>query len=150
MVALLGLLAVAGYQNRDKISQALGGLQNNAGTDPQSGLGGLLSGLGNAASGLGLGGGLTELLDSFKASGHGEVADSWVNPSVPTRGLTAEQVEQAVGSENLDELSKRTGLTREELLQRLATNIPATVDRITPDGRMPSDEEAQKLLLPAA
>ena len=43
MTALLGLLAVAGYQNRDKIAEMLGGLGQNApGTPGKTGLGGLL------------------------------------------------------------------------------------------------------------
>ena len=47
MTALLGLLAIAGYQNRDKIGEMLGKLgQNKPGADGQSGLGGLLSQLG--------------------------------------------------------------------------------------------------------
>ena len=49
LVALLGLLAVAGFQNRDKIAGALGGLTKNAGApgSSPSGLGGMLSGLGD-------------------------------------------------------------------------------------------------------
>ena len=47
MIALLGLLAVAGYQNRDKIADMLGGLKEQpAGgsgmNSQQSGLGGML------------------------------------------------------------------------------------------------------------
>ncbi|MGN6489005.1 MAG: YidB family protein [Devosia sp.] len=53
-------------------------------------------------------------------------------------------MEQAIGSENLDELSSRTGLSRQDLLQRLATAIPETVDQMTPDGRMPSDDQARQ------
>lgn len=153
MIALLGLLAVAGYQNRDKIADALGGAAKRAGDSGQDGLGGVLSGLGGLFGGAGadgnttLTGGLGELMDRFKSSGHGAVADSWVTPGVPTEGLSADQVESAVGAETLDELSQRTGLSRAELLQRLATAIPSTVDRLTPGGRMPSEDEARAQLL---
>ena len=54
MTALLGLLAIAGYQNRDKIAEMLGGLrQPKPGADTQGGLGGLVSqlGLGGASAG---------------------------------------------------------------------------------------------------
>ena len=48
MTALLGLLAIAGYQNRDKIAEMLGGLgQNKPGADGQGGIGGLLGQLGS-------------------------------------------------------------------------------------------------------
>lgn len=149
MLALLGLLAVAGYQNRDKIGEALKGLQK-PGTDPnaQGSLGGMLGGLGDLlgggnGSGNVLTGGLGDLLDRFKSSGQSETADSWVNPNVPTRGLGPDEVAQAIGDENLSELTKRTGLSRDELLQRLATAIPETVDKMTPDGQMPTEDQAR-------
>ena len=80
MTALLGLLAIAGYQNRDKIAEMLKGAgatgdKPSSGTQP--GLGGVLSNLGEGTTGgVGglLGGGLGELFDRFKQSGHGEVA----------------------------------------------------------------------------
>ena len=170
MLALLGLLAVAGYQNRDKISGALDNLKARAPQNPDGspdllgGLGNLLGGGGAAAdgprggfgdllSGLGAGGlagGLGDLLGSFRNAGQAEIADSWVNPAVPTQGLRPDQVEQAVGAENLAELSQRTGLSREELIERLAKAIPEAVDGLTPEGRMPSDDEVRQRLLPAA
>jgi uncharacterized protein YidB (DUF937 family) len=150
MLALLGLLAVAGYQNRDKISEALNGLKNRAPSPdgkPREGLEGILDGLGGllggAAGGGGLAGGLGDLMDTFKQSGQADVADSWVNPSVPTKGLTPAQVEQAIGANNLDELTRRTGLSREELLSRLSTAIPENVDRLTPNGKFPTEDEAR-------
>jgi uncharacterized protein YidB (DUF937 family) len=172
MLALLGLLAVAGYQNRDKIGAALNNLQTGAGspgrpgTGAAGGLGGLLGGLGDALGGggssgglggllggLGAGGltgGLGDLMNSFKDAGHGDVANSWVDPSVPTQGLTPDQVEHAVGADNLAELSQRTGLSRDELLKRLATAIPQTVDSLTPGGQMPTEEQVRQRLLPSA
>ena len=93
MTALLALLAIAGYQNRDKIAEMLGGLgkkdpgakgqvgQNEPEAQAQDGLGGLLSQLdagGASAAGM-LSGGLGELLESFNKSGQGEIAKSWVS-----------------------------------------------------------------------
>ena len=154
MVALLSLLAIAGYQNRDKIGAALNNLKTGSG----GGLGGLAGQLGNVLNGSaqgggglggllstlgagGLAGGLGDLLNSFRDAGHGDVADSWVRPGVPTQGLTPQQVEQAIGDENLAELTDRTGLSRDELLKRLSTTIPTAVDNLTPDGRMPDENE---------
>jgi hypothetical protein len=93
MTALLGLLAVAGFQHRDKIAEMLRGAgSGNPGTPDQDGqpggLGGLLGSLGgggpgiagegNQQAGLGglLGGGLGELVESFKQQGQGDVAES--------------------------------------------------------------------------
>ena len=91
MTALLGLLAMAGYQNRDKIAEMLRGLgQPQSGASGQGGLGGLLgqltSSLGGASAGGLLSGGLGELIDRFKQAGQGETAESWVKtgPNEPT------------------------------------------------------------------
>src|SRR4029078_13464992 len=96
MVALLGLLAVAGYQNREKIAEALGGRRQGAGSGPtpggqQVGQGGVLGNLGGllggASGGSVLSGGLGDLIERFRQSGHGQAADSWVakGPNQPLR-----------------------------------------------------------------
>ena len=144
MTALLGLLAIAGYQNRDKIAEMLGGLgqgKPGAGKDGLSGLlGHLKNSLGNASAGGVLSGGLGELLDRFKQSGQAETAESWVKTG-PNKPCTPAQLEQAVGSEVLDALSKQTGLSREELVSRLCRELPAAVDKYTPQGRLPTEAE---------
>lgn len=153
MVALLGLLAVAGYRNRDKISGMLGGLkQAPAGSTPtdapgdEGGVLGRLGGLlGGATAGSVLSGGLGELIDRFKQSGQSQAADSWVarganQPIVPA------QLEQAIGPDVLNALSQHTGLSREELLSRLTRELPDAVDKFTPEGRLPTEEEASRLI----
>lgn len=153
LVALLGLLAVAGFQHRDKIQDALKGMSNNQAGGAQGGLGGMLGGLGDLiggkpGSGNVLTGGLNDLLDSFRSNGQKETADSWTTVGVPTKGLTPQEVEAAVGRDTLDELSQSTGLSHEELLRRLSANIPEAVDRLTPEGRFPTtDEEARRSLI---
>jgi len=152
MTALLGLLAVAGYQNRDKIAEMLGGIGKSApeGSDrgavaPADGgqgsgdfLGRLATSLGGASAGSILSGGLGELVNRFRQNGHAETADSWVGTG-PNKPITPPQVEQAIGPDVLDDLSKQTGLSREELLARLSRELPSAVDRYTPEGRLPAD-----------
>jgi uncharacterized protein YidB (DUF937 family) len=153
MTALLGLLAVAGYQQRDKIAEMLGGIgqstpagagQSTSGGAGQSGIGDLLGqlsrSLGGASAGGLLSGGLGELLESFKQSGHGETAESWVGTG-PNKPVTAPQLEQAIGPEMLETLSKQTGLSREELLARLSRELPDAVDKYTPHGRLPRETD---------
>jgi uncharacterized protein YidB (DUF937 family) len=160
MTALLGLLAVAGYQNRDKIAEMLGGLGQNTpersgqsasgqsasgqSASGQSGIGGFLGqfsrSLAGATPGGMLSGGLGELVDRFNQSGHGETAESWVKTG-PNKPVAPPQLEQAIGPEVLDTLSKQTGLSREELLARLSRELPDAVDRYTPHGRLPTETE---------
>ncbi|PXW66004.1 YidB family protein [Methylobacterium sp. B4] len=150
MTALLGLLALAGYQNRDKIAEMLGGAGQAApaptgpGAAPGGsggGLGGLLGGLlgdrrGEAPGGF-LNSGLGEMLERFQQAGHGAAAQSWVNQG-PNQEIAPQHLEQAIGPDVLTTLTQRTGLSREELLSRLSRELPQAVDRYTPDGRMPA------------
>jgi uncharacterized protein YidB (DUF937 family) len=168
MTALLGLLAVAGFQNRDKLSELLGGGgqgrsgmpgqgDRQGGSGGQGGLGGLLEGLGGkggAGGGLGgllgglggvsagglLTGGLRDLVESFKQNGHGEAAESWVGRG-PNKELAPNELERAIGPDTLATLSQETGLSRQELLARLSRELPAAVDRYTPEGRLPTEDE---------
>ncbi len=162
--ALLGVLAVAGYQNRDKIAEILRGIQNpqpsGAGTTPDAtaqqpqtgglddllgkltggggagGLGGILGGL---TSGGIVSGGLGDLLKTFQQNGLGEKAESWVKPGT-NEDIDGDQLEQAIGPDVLDELATKTGLSREEILSRLSKDLPRAVDDLTPDGQVPRDE----------
>ena len=140
MTALLGLLAIAGYQNRDKIAEMLGG-PNKSEASGQGGIGGLLGQLsgGPGAGGVGglLSGGLGELVERFKQSGQADTVDSWVNTG-PNKQIAPSQVEQAIGPDVLDTLSKQTGLSREEILSRLSRELPNAVDKYTPEGRLPA------------
>ena len=154
MVALLGLLAVAGYQNRDKIAEVLGGRKLEPGGGPgqnnqQGDQGGVLGNLGGLLSGASVGsvlsGGLGGLIDHFKQNGHGQAADSWVKTG-PNQPLGPDQLEQAIGPDVLNTLSQHTGLSRDELLSRLTRELPDAVDKFTPEGRLPTEEEAGRLI----
>src|SRR3954471_18287669 len=143
MTALLGLLALAGYQNRDKLAELLKGAGNTQpGAENQQGpLGGLLGNLGGALAGGGVGGllngGLGELLDRFKQNGQGDAAESWINHG-PNKELPPPQLKQAIGSDVLAALEQQTGLSQDELLARLSRELPAAVDKYTPEGRLPN------------
>ena len=149
LMALLGLLAVAGYQNRDKISDWLnsrGAAQQGSvppvgqpGVEPEQAGGGMPGGLGGllGAGGIGamLNNGIGELVDRFNQAGQGDKANSWVNQG-PNQQLAPGDLEQALGPEMLDRLAQHTGLSRQDLLDRLSTVLPDAVDRYTPDGRL--------------
>ena len=159
LTALLGLVAVAGYQNRDKIAEMLrgagqpasgatgaggqggfGGAPTSAGPAGAGGLGGLLESHSGANAGGFLSSGLRDLVDRFNQTGQGEVAESWVGRG-PNKEIAPPDLEQAIGPDVLASLSERTGLSREELLQRLSRELPKAVDRYTPQGRLPTEAE---------
>ena len=157
LMALLGLVAVAGYQNRDKLSLLLTRARDHAAPSAQPGRGadegpgGLLADLAatfnhGAANGGGLAGGIGELVDLFRSTGQETAADSWVAVDRQNESIGPEDLERAIGPETVTELSQKTGLSRSEILSRLAATLPQTVNRLTPQGRLPSEDEARELL----
>ena len=135
--ALLGLIAIAGYQNRDKIGEFVKGLGVS---DPNTPLGGILESarksLGGGTTGTDMNSGLGELVDRFRQNGQGATADSWVATGV-NKPINDSDVERALGPDLIDSLAKQTGLSRADLLSRLASMLPDVVDKMTPEGRLP-------------
>jgi uncharacterized protein YidB (DUF937 family) len=111
-------------------------------TGNQGGIGGMLGqltgSLGGASAGGFLSGGLGELVDRFKQSGQGATAESWVGLG-PNQQIAPPQLEQAIGPDVLNTLSKQTGLSRADLLARFSRELPDAVDKYTPQGRLPTE-----------
>ncbi|SDB15285.1 YidB family protein [Belnapia rosea] len=142
MTALLGVLAVAGYQNRDKLGELLGSVTGSTarggGTIDSSKQGAGFGASSNDGSiGAVLTDGIRSLVDRFRQAGHGEAADSWVAHG-PNREVAPQHLESAIGADTLDALTKQTGLSREEIIARLARELPSAVDKYTPEGRLPA------------
>jgi uncharacterized protein YidB (DUF937 family) len=154
MTALLALLAMAGYQNRDKIAEWLKTAQTKMDSPAQgsgagAGAGGSLPGtLSGALAGRSVGdllsNGLRDLIDRFKQAGHGDAADSWVGHG-PNKQIGPSDLEKAIGPDVLATLSEQTGLSRGEIVARLSKNLPNAVDKYTPDGRIPTVADFSKL-----
>jgi uncharacterized protein YidB (DUF937 family) len=150
MVALLGLLAVAGYQNRDKLGGLLNGMrgQPNDLANPgqqTGGLGDMLNGLGGmlggASAGSVLSGGLGDLVDRFRQSGRSDQADSWIVDGRENVPVQASDLEETLGEDTIAELTEKTGLSRADLLERLTKTLPEAVNHLTPKGRLPTEAE---------
>ena len=90
-----------------------------------------------------LSGGLGELLKKFQQTGQGQVAQSWIETG-SNRAVAPEDLEKAIGADTLDALSQRTGIPRDRILADLKEHLPSTVDTLTPEGRIPSEQEARR------
>ena len=120
-----------------------GTMAGNAGA-PGGGLGGILGGLlGGAAAGSVLNGGLGQVLQDLQRSGQGRTAQSWVGRG-ENEQIAPDDLANALGADTISALTQQTGMPRDELLQGLSQNLPEFVDQLTPDGRLPSDDEAQR------
>jgi uncharacterized protein YidB (DUF937 family) len=138
LAALLGLVAIAGYQHRDKIGEFIKGL---SGPNTGGGIGGAIEAAKKAIGGgdgtTDVKGGLGELVDRFRNAGQGDKVDSWVGTG-PNAPVDERQLETSLGGDLIDRLVEQTGLSREELLSRLAKVLPEAVDKMTPEGKLPA------------
>ena len=137
-LALIGILA---YQNRDKLGSLLRGENRTAGGatgEDKNQPGGILDEIANK---FGASDALREVLGRFRNAGSGDTVDSWIKQG-PSEPIQPHEVEAAIDAETLDALSKQTGLSREELLRRLANELPDAVDKMTPAGRLPDDGDS--------
>jgi uncharacterized protein YidB (DUF937 family) len=143
-MAVLGLLAY-------KAVKGFGASNPRGGSGmatPTGGLGDLLKGgLGGAGlGGLGgiLSGGLGDLLKQFQGAGKGEVADSWISTG-DNKSIAPTDLGKVLTPEQIEFLTERTGLSREELLAGLSEQLPKAVDKLTPDGRLPDPNEMNRV-----
>src|SRR5207253_1062352 len=107
----------AGAPGGGGLGDILGGLLGGArGAAPGGGLGDLLKGglgglLAGGAAGSVLSGGLGDLLKQFQQNGQGETANSWVARG-PNQDISESDLAKSIGSEDIDALSRHTGLSR--------------------------------------
>ena len=104
------------------------------GTAAQSPGGGLMGG--------GLAGGLGGLLERLSNAGHGETAQSWVGTG-QNLPIQSGQLGSALGQTTVSELARTAGMSEQELLAELSRVLPGVVDKLTPDGRVPSQADIQ-------
>jgi len=114
-----------------------GGMGGGLGDLLKGGLGGLLAG---GAAGSVISGGLGDLLRQFQQNGQGEVANSWVDKG-PNKPISPDDLGRALGADQLNALSAHSGLSRDELLAGLSQQLPNVIDHLTPDGRLPTENE---------
>ena len=88
-------------------------------------------------------GGMMDLVRQFRGAGKAEAVDSWVNRG-PNKAVSPNELSQVLTEEQIAFLTERTGLSRQELLEGLSERLPKVVDELTPEGRLPTDEELQR------
>jgi uncharacterized protein YidB (DUF937 family) len=103
----------------------------------KGGLGGLLAG---GAAGSVISGGLGDLLKQFQQQGQGDTASSWVGKG-ENKPIAPGDLASALGADQIDSLASQSGLSRDDLLSGLSRYLPGVIDHLTPEGRLPTEEE---------
>ena len=81
-------------------------------------------------------GGLQGVVNEFEKNGLGATVRSWVG-SGPNQPISPDEVHKALGPDLLQQLAAKSGLSVQELTQRLSQVLPQAVDNLTPDGAIP-------------
>jgi len=81
-------------------------------------------------------GGLQGVVSEFERNGLGPTVKSWVGTG-PNEPLSPAQVHQVLGPDLLQQLSAKSGLSVQELTQKLSQVLPQAVDHLTPNGAIP-------------
>ena len=121
MLALLALLASGAlFRGGD------GGRPADTPAQPKAdeGAGGVLGGLGG-------------LLDKLQKGGLGDTANSWVG-SGQNQPVSPGQLGSALGPDIIKVLAQRSGLSEEEISKQLSQALPGVVNKLTPQGRLPT------------
>jgi uncharacterized protein YidB (DUF937 family) len=81
-------------------------------------------------------GGLQAMVSEFEKNGLGPTVRSWVGTG-PNQSISPEEVQKALGPDLLQQLSEKSGLSVQELAQKLSHVLPQAVDKLTPNGAIP-------------
>jgi uncharacterized protein YidB (DUF937 family) len=84
-------------------------------------------------------GGLGGLVEQFNEKGLGDTVSSWVG-SGENLPISADQISQVLGSGEITRIAEQLGVSPEETSGGLAEVLPQVVDRLTPEGSVPSDD----------
>jgi len=84
-------------------------------------------------------GGLQGLVQSFKNKGFDEIISSWISTgkNLPVSG---EQVQNVIGMDQILQIAKTVGSSREEVSGGLASLLPEIIDKLTPNGTLPASD----------
>lgn len=82
-------------------------------------------------------GGVQGIVNQFESQGLGNTVRSWVSTG-PNQPVSPEQVQTALGPDAMTQLAAKLGISREELSTKLAQVLPDAIDKLTPDGVVPT------------
>lgn len=82
-------------------------------------------------------GGIEGIIQKFKDSGYKELVESWISKGANTP-ITAEQINQIFGNEKVKSIAQKIGVNPDLVAQQLAQYLPVVIDKLTPDGQLPT------------
>lgn len=82
-------------------------------------------------------GGLSGMVETFHAKGLGGIVSSWVGTGA-NQSISAEQIQNVLGEDRIKQFAAKAGIPPDVASAKLAEYLPQVVDRLTPNGQVPS------------
>ena len=89
--------------------------------------------------------GMAGVLGDLDVAALAKQVGTWVGTG-PNERVSGTQVERALGSKKVKAAAKRVGVSEKEAADGIAELLPAVVDYLTPDGKIPPASKATKRL----
>lgn len=84
-------------------------------------------------------GGLSALVKNLEESGLTDQVQSWVSTGA-NKPINPEQIQQAMGN-HVQNLAKEAGMAQSDAAAGLAALLPQVIDKLTPHGNVPSNND---------
>jgi uncharacterized protein YidB (DUF937 family) len=123
----------------DQIIAAIGGgqgAQGQPGSSPAQSTA-LLAGLMKMVNSPAIGG-VGGLVAKLQSAGLGSIVSSWIGTGT-NQPVTGRQLTSALGEENIEQVAREAGVSREDASSGLASILPGLVDKLSPDGQIPDN-----------
>ena len=89
-------------------------------------------------------GGVEGVVRKFQNSGLGDLVASWVGTG-QNKGVTPDQITQALGQDNVEVIAQQANLPTAQGGDILSELLPVLIDRLTPEGQVPDQEQLVNL-----
>jgi uncharacterized protein YidB (DUF937 family) len=90
-------------------------------------------------------GGLAGLIETFKSKGLGDVMASWIGTG-ENKPISPDQIKQALGSDKIQQLAAKVGISKDAASQHLSELLPQIIDKLTPNGKPPDADKLGEAL----
>jgi uncharacterized protein YidB (DUF937 family) len=85
-------------------------------------------------------GGLEGIVGMLGKGGLGNIVDSWINTG-ENQQVSTNQLSSALGNEVIGTLANKLGVSHGSALELLVKHLPTIIDKLTPDGKLPSSNQ---------
>jgi len=85
-------------------------------------------------------GGVEGLMEKLSGSGLGKIGDSWISTG-KNKSISATQLQKVLGSDVIEKLAAKLGITNKAAVSMLVQYLPLIVDKLTPDGKASSSKQ---------